>query len=879
MGEQNLTRDAALARSARLSDVSYGVALDLSGAPAGDPLFLSASQVEFSYRPPMEPDGSIADVPGELWVDLLAESLDAATLNGQDLPVGDYDGARLPLPAHLLSSRNTLVVRASCRYMRSGEGLHRFQDAQDGTTYLYTQMAVADARRVFACFDQPDLKASVTWSITTPSQWLVVANSPARPPSAAGPGTARWDFPPTAILPTYVMAFVAGPYAQITDTYHGPYGSLPLAVYCRAAMIEHLDVAEVLEITKSTLRFYERSFAAAYPFAKYDQVFVPEFNFGAMENPGVVMFREDTFVFRGGATIAQREQRAIVIAHEMAHMWFGDLVTMRWWDDIWLNESFAEWAGHHACAQGTKFSDAWVSFALARKAWAYRADQLPSTHPVAGEVPDLAAVYLTFDGITYAKGAAIIKALVAWVGEDDFLRAIRNYFAKYAWGNTQLADLLAELEFASGRDLTSWAQAWLRTTGADTLRVICELDECGNYRAVAVAAEPSRAADGTPSSRPHRIRLAAYDWSAPAQDGRGQRLAAAGAWELDIAAEVTPVPSLVGRPAVALLLPNSGDLTYAKLRLDSASLRVGRASVAALPDPLDRALVWGCLWDMVRDGELAAVAYLDTVTSNLGGEPNLATVTAILRQLPQTVFCYAADSEGLPTWLAGVTRAWLAAAPAGGDLQLAFARGFVRWAQPGADVAQLRDWLQGRDLLPGLAMDADLKWEIVVRLAALGEGDPVIARALSADDTMSGQRWAAQARAAQPTKAAKQAAWAALTGPETELSNAVAEQIITGFNYPEHAAVTAAYADSYFAEIPQIWSARSPALAHALAEGLFPGGAVSQKTVDAALALARRSDVPASLRRILLDGADEVVRALRARRARPATLEPGRERG
>lgn len=869
MGEANLTWAEAQARSSHVGNVRYHVALDLSGAATGDPLFSSDCQLEFSYQPALAkvvaPDEPAPEAADELWVDLLAESLLAATLNGVDLDVADYDGARVPLPSGMLAPTNKLVVRAACRYMRTGEGLHRFDDAQDGSTYLYTQMAIADARRVFACFDQPDLKASLTWTITAPRQWRVIANTTTPTPVPAGPGIARWEFPPTAVLPTYVMAFVAGPYAQLTDAYESQFGRVPLALFCRAAMVEHLDVVEILSVTKAGLAFYESAFSAPYPFPKYDQIFVPEFNFGAMENPGAVMFREDTFVFRGGATAAQREQRAIVICHEMAHMWFGDLVTMRWWDDIWLNESLAEWAGYQACAQATRFGQAWVSFALARKAWAYQADQLPSTHPVAGAVPDLAAVYLAFDGITYAKGAAIIKALVAWVGEATFLRALHAYFGKHAWGNTELTDLLAELEEASGRDLAVWAQAWLRTTGADTLRVIADVDGLGRYRQVHLAREASLGSDGTATPRPHRMRLAAYDWTSASEGGK-PRLERVGSWELDVSQSLTALPALAGRPTAPLLLPNSGDLTYAKLRLDPASLSVCRTSLSAVCDPLDRALVWGALWDMVRDGEFALVDYLDTVFANLGDEVESATITAVLRLLPQAVFTYVDDAGQLPTRIAAATRAWLAAAAEGSDLQLAFARGYVRWAQRGADAAALRGWLTGVDRPVGLALDAELRWEIVVRMAALGERGATIAQALAADDTMSGQRWAAQARAAQPTTQAKAAAWGALMQSE-ELSNTLVERTIAGFNYPDHAELTAPFAARYFAEILDIWLARSPATAHALAEGLFPAGAIGQETIDAACELAGRAEVPVNLRRILLDGADEVARALRARRA------------
>ena len=375
---------------------------------------------------------------------------------------------------------NTVVVTAQGKYMNTGEGLHRFIDPVDDQTYLYTQFESADARRMYACFEQPDLKATFTLTATAPARWKVISNSPMAQVTEHDNDTKTWEFEPTPIISTYITALVAGPYFEVRDEYSGPYGTYPLGIYCRQSLSQFLDSDEIFEVTRQGFTFFEDQFKVGYPFAKYDQLFVPEFNAGAMENAGCVTFLED-LIFRSRVTIAAYEQRANTILHELAHMWFGNLVTMTWWDDLWLNESFAEWAAHHANVHATRYNDAWTTFANLRKAWAYRQDQLPSTHPIAADMVDLDAVRVNFDGITYAKGASALRQLVAWVGEPEFMAGIGVYFNKHAWGNTQLNDLLTELEATSGRDLSDWTREWLQTSGVNLLRPIVTVNSEGKY--------------------------------------------------------------------------------------------------------------------------------------------------------------------------------------------------------------------------------------------------------------------------------------------------------------------------------------------------------------------------------------------------------------
>ncbi|NLG55632.1 MAG: aminopeptidase N, partial [Rhodococcus sp.] len=548
MNTANLTREETSRRAADIAVRSYRVEVDLRGAPNSERAsFPTRTTVEFS---------SLSDTT---WLDFIGESVESVTVNGTQIPV-HYDGARIRLSG--LAGENTVTVDAHARYSRSGEGLHRFTDPVDDATYLYTQYEPADARRVFACFEQPDLKGRFTFVVWAPQSWEVLSNQ-----QIALRSGECVTFEQTLPISTYITAIVAGPYHRVDAVWRGPRedgpseggdgedgdgeggggedeGELevPLGVLCRASLASSLDADDIVRVTRQCMDFYSRAFEYPYPFGKYDQVFVPEYNLGAMENPGCVTFTE-AYVFRGTATADQRQRRANTIAHEMAHMWFGDLVTMVWWDDLWLKESFADYMGSLVCAEATEFSDAWVAFANRRKAWAYVQDQLPTTHPVVATIDDLEAAKLNFDGITYAKGASVLKQLVAYVGRDAFFRGAQQYFRDHAFGNTTLDDLLTALSESSGRDLREWSRAWLETTGMST--VSWDGDAI-------VQTDP----------RPHRIAIGRYE---EAPDGTIERVSRI---DVDIDGERTAVDVA---PA-ALVLPNDDDLTYAKVRLDEHSL-------------------------------------------------------------------------------------------------------------------------------------------------------------------------------------------------------------------------------------------------------------------------------------------------------------------
>ena len=845
-GHENITRSEAHERAQHLQSQSYEVVLDLTG---DGPTFRSVTTASFGCRTP----GS------DSWIDLIAPNVHSVVLNGRELDLESVRyGARIILPG--LEAHNTVVVDADCAYMNTGEGLHRFVDPVDGETYLYTQFESADARRMYACFEQPDLKATFQLTVTAPAHWKVVSNAPSPDPEPAGDGIARWSFDPSARMSTYITALVAGPYAEVRDSYTGAYGTYPLGVFCRASLAQHLDADDILLITKQGFAFFEEQFKTPYPFGKYDQLFVPEFNAGAMENAGCVTFLED-LVFRSRVTDAAYEQRANTILHELAHMWFGDLVTMSWWDDLWLNESFAEWAAHYANVNATRFTDAWTTFANQRKAWAYRQDQLPSTHPIAADMVDLDSVRVNFDGITYAKGASALRQLVAWVGEPEFLAGLTRYFDKHAWGNTRLDDLLTELEATSGRDLSGWTEEWLRTSGVNLLRPQVSVDADGNYSAVSIVQEPPTAPEGiAPTLRSHRIRVGLYDL-------QGQALVRRDLIELDVTGATTPVPQLVGVRQPDMLLLNDDDLTFAKIRLDERSWHTAIEHIADLDSSLARALIWGAAWDMTRDAEASTGEYLSLVLSGIGRETDIGVVGIVLRQLRSAIDQFAAPehraayTERLATAMLDLARG----AEAGSDHQLAFTRVFAGTARTEAHLDVVAGLLDGSVVWDGLAVDTELRWHLLEQLVAAGRAlDEAIDAEVARDDTAAGRRHAAFAKAARPTAEAKEHAWADIV-LHTDLPNAMLNATMGGFIQPDQIDLLIPYRERYFAALPQVWEQRTMEMAQDITMAMYPFLLVDDETLEMTDAYLERTDLAAAQRRLLNEGRDGVVRARRAR--------------
>lgn len=848
MPGENLSRDEAQERAALLSVEGYEVSLDLRSAvgdAGGEPrTFRSVTTIRFRC----------ADPGATSFADLVAPSVTALSLNGRDLdPSEVFDGSRIVLED--LAADNELVVDAQCAYSRTGEGLHRFVDPEDGEVYLYTQYEPADSRRVFANFEQPDLKAPFRFEVRAPEGWTVWSNG------AGERHDGVWRFAETKPISTYITAVVAGPYHYVTDTYErtfedGTRLEIPLGAMCRKGLAPYFDSDDVFLVTKQGLDFFHDHFDYPYPFGKYDQAFVPEYNLGAMENPGLVTFREE-FIFRGKVTRASYERRANVVLHEMAHMWFGDLVTMVWWDDLWLKESFADFMGTFSMVEATRFTDGWITFANNRKSWAYRADQLPSTHPITADIRDLEDAKLNFDGITYAKGASVLKQLVAYVGRDAFLEGARRYFKRNAYGNTRLGDLLSVLEETSGRDMAAWSRAWLQTAGVNSLTPQVLLDGEGRVDELAIVQE---APESHPEVRPHRVAVGLYRRSA---GGAVERYARA---EVDVDGPRTVVGELAGAEAPELVLVNDEDLTYCKIRFDENSLVTLRGHLGDIADPLARALCWSALWNLTRDAILPARDFVDLVLRFAGQESDIGVLQMLHAWANSALTYYAAPDwreEGGRLLADGAVRELRLAEP-GSQQQLAWARFVAAVASGPAELQLLRGLLEGTAKIDGLEVDQELRWAFLEPLAAHGVADEsVLAAELARDDTASGKRHQVRCLAARPSAAVKAQAWASVVESDT-LSNALVEATIAGFDQPSQRELTAPYAEKYFAAIERVWADRSIQIGMDVVRGLFPSSQDSPATLDATDAwLSAHEDAPPALRRLVVEARDDLARTLR----------------
>ncbi|MHC0433059.1 aminopeptidase N [Streptomyces sp. O3] len=851
MPGENLSRDEARERAALLSVDGYEVALDLRSAVGdvegeGEPrTFRSVTTLRFRCAEP----------GAATFVDLIAPSVTAVSLNGQDLDPGAvFDGSRITLED--LRAENVLVVDARCAYSRTGEGMHRFVDPEDGEVYLYTQYEPADCRRVFATFEQPDLKAPFRFEVRAPEGWTVWSNG------AGDVVDGVWRFAETKPISTYITAIVAGPYHYVTDRYTRTFGDgttleIPLGAMCRKGLAPYFDADDVFLVTKQGLDFFHDHFDYPYPFGKYDQAFVPEYNLGAMENPGCVTFREE-FVFRGKVTEAAYERRANVILHEMAHMWFGDLVTMRWWDDLWLKESFADFMGSFSLVNATRFTNGWITFANNRKAWAYRADQLPSTHPVTADIHDLQDAKLNFDGITYAKGASVLKQLVAYAGQDAFLEGARRYFKRHAYGNTRLEDLLSVLAETSGRDMAAWSRSWLQTAGVNSLTPVATYDAHGRITELAVLQE---AVDSWPELRPHRVAVGLYRRS---RDGELARYARA---EVDVDGPRTVVAELAGAERPDLILVNDDDLTYCKIRFDERSLGTLREHLGEMTDPLARALCWSALWSLTRDALMPARDFVDLVLRFAGRESDIGVLQMLHTWARTALTHYAAPQwreEGGRLVAEGALHELRVAEP-GSQHQLTWARFFATVASSEADLQLLRGLLDGTAKIDGLDVDQELRWSFLEPLAVHGVADEgVLAAELARDDTASGERHQTRCLAARPSAAVKAQAWARVVESDA-LSNALVEATIAGFAQPSQRELVAPYATRYFEAIERVWDERSIQIGMHVVRGMFPALQDDAGTLDATDAwLAAHAGAAPALRRLVLESRDDLARALRA---------------
>ncbi|WP_080793689.1 aminopeptidase N [Corynebacterium pacaense] len=858
MTSTNLTRQEAAQRSQMLKVDNYNVSLDLT---MGEEFFSSTTVATFTVRE-----------QGDTFIDLRAATVDEVRLDNESirdaavtLGTDGYDDTPGLLLEGLTIGQHTLRVAATIPYSRTGEGLHRFVDPADNEIYLYTQFETADAKRMFACFDQPDLKATYDLSIRTPKGWRVISNAE-QTVSSQNPDfdthVSRIDYP----LSTYLVAVCAGPYHEIVDTWSGTLHhhpetpsdqptdlTVPLGIYCRRSLAPHLDAERLFTETKQGFDWYHRNFGVAYPFGKYDQIFVPEFNAGAMENAGAVTIR-DEYIFSSKATRYRYERRADTVLHELAHMWFGDLVTMQWWDDLWLNESFATWSAAISQAEETEYDTAWVTFANVEKSWAYQQDQLPSTHPVFSDGYDIETVDQNFDGITYAKGASVLKQLQAYVGREEFLAGVRRHFAGHAWGNATFDDLLSALEASSGRDLSNWADQWLKTTGINTLSARFQVSD-GRYTDFAVVQEGE-------VLRTHRIAVGLYTL-ADATVTRTHRV------EVDVEGTSTSIAELVGVEQADFVLVNDDDLTYALLGLDGDSLEFIVSNIDRFADPMPRTLAWSAAWEMTRGGEMKARDFVALVARGARAETEIAVLERILMQAASAVRNYAD-----PEWARTKGNDLLATALLDGareaepdsDTQLAFIQALAKVRLNDAAAEFFRQLLDGR--IDGLTVDSDLRWWALTALIAHGDiDDPedAVAEELIRDRSSSSYVASLRALAAIPTAEVKATVYAEVTALDNRLSNLESRHKIEGLTFTGSGELLQPFNERFFEIADGVWADFSGEMALRTLTGIYPSWDISAAGLERAdLFLSR--DHATGLARIVSEERDRVARALRLRR-------------
>ena len=839
----NIKQAEAIERSALVKVKSYRIDLDLT---TGAENFRVITTISFAG---LKPGAST-------YIDCVGSKVISASLNGVDFDP-NFDGETIYIPE--IAAENVLVIEHDGVYSNTGEGLHRFVDPVDNEVYLYTQFETGDARRMYACFDQPDQKATFTISTITPKHWEVISNYGIESTKGLDGDRKFIQFAQSQVISTYVTAIVAGPYTSVHDEYKGE-KTIPLGIYARKSFFQYVDAENIFEVTKQGFAYFEKTFGLAYPFGKYDQIAVAEYNWGAMENVGCVTFHEDVLIFRSKVTERNYVSRATTIHHEMAHMWFGDLVTMKWWDDLWLNESFAEWASYQSVSESTKYKQAWTEFNSLRKNWAYRVDQLTTTHPIATEMVDLDAVRTNFDGISYAKGASVLQQLVAHVGRDNFIKGLRLYFAKHAFGNTTLKDLIDQLEAASGRDLTPWVSTWLRTAGVNTLRPVIEVSG-DTYASISIQQEVPTMPVGSTELRSHRLHVGLFDIV-------GDKLTRRTSVELDVEGALTEVKALASAKVADLVLINDKDQTYAKLRFDHRSIATMKSHLGSLDDSLARGLIWASLWDSCRDGELSATDYVTIALNALKSESDISIVSATLMQIDTAIWAYANPTkrDALRAHVGQSVEALLDASAAGSDHQMAFARAFANFAFTPAHYDRIKAILDGS--INGLVIDAEIRWYIFICGVKRGLFDPADIQAESKkDETAHGKQYTARANASMPSKDAKLKAFNSIT--TDNLSNTIHSYTCLGFNENIHHDVLADFVDPYFDSMLKVWETKGYEIAETTATLLFPTWVITPETLAKTehWLNVTGKDAAHSLRRAITEGRDAMARALKARSA------------
>ncbi|MDQ3449084.1 MAG: aminopeptidase N [Chloroflexota bacterium] len=842
-----LTQVEAIERAGRVSEVAYTLNIDFGLG-------------QRSYRGECLIAFSVQDTSRSLFVDFKGGAIEQLTVNGAAV-MPQRQGDRIIIPADLLTERMRVEVRYENAYDTGGDGLHHFLDPEDGQEYIYSNFQPFSAHRLFPCFDQPDIKATYELTVDAPLDWKVVSSDQlASQAEAQVDGRRRHRFSRTPRFSTYLLALVAGPYHVIRR--QRPDG-IELGLYCRRSLAQKLavDADEIFQVTEQGFDFYSELFDQAYPFSKYDQLFMPEFNIGAMENVGAVTFSE-SYVFRDPPTESQRQGRGEVILHELAHMWFGNLVTMRWWDDLWLNESFASYISYLALTKATRFTGAWRAFTTDMKRWAYHQDQLPTTHPIAGEAPDTDSAFLNFDGITYGKGAAVLKQLVATIGHNGFRDGLRVYFRRHAWDNATLADFLAALEEGSGHELAEWSRLWLETASVNTIEARWTTSE---GRITSLELEQS-ASEAHPVLRPHSLRIALLSATDPG--------AAPHALEASIQGPRAEVAEAAGWPSPVLVFPNHDDHAYAKVRLDATSLAFVRDRMAEVTDPLLRELLWMSLWEMVRDGALPSPEYLDIIRRQVIHEPDPELIQSILSRALATLRRF--DPEGVreseASLLVQTTMAALLTAREG-DARIAWLRGAIVAAASARDLQPLFALVDGSSALPAALVDQQMRWDMAIKAVAFDMADATerISVEGARDGSDRGQRARIQAVAARPDAASKQEVWERIHG-EGYGSFHLTRAAMQGFLWPSQVELLKPFEAAFLAEVRGVFTTRDHPFAEAYMALLFPDHVPHPALVaEGRRMLAALHDEEVLIRRELHEKLDDLARALGVREVAEAT--------
>jgi aminopeptidase N len=851
---KGLSQEAATARASWVSKVHYDLQFALS---AEDKHFTGVSTLNFTLKNLVRP----------LTIDFNGGDVRKVEVNGKDIAI-DYNDMFITIPVETLKNgRNKVVVAFAHPYSDSGAGLYRFKDPADNRTYLYSDFEPYDANRLFPCFDQPDLKATYAVDVIAPQAWKVITSNHASKVTQAAPGKRRWIFPKSEKFSTYIFSLHAGPYVEWTDTYKG----MPLGLYARHSMAQYVDVEEWMTVTKQGFGYFNKYFAYKYPFHKYDQLIVPDFNAGAMENVGAVTFSE-RYIPRSKSTLKQRLDRADVILHEMAHMWFGNLTTMKWWDDLWLNESFASLMSVMALSQATEFKDGWLDFYQGYKQWAYWEDQLVTTHPIEAKVPNTAQAFANFDGITYGKGASSLKQVAYYLGATQFRNGTRRYFKNHAFSNATRKDFVGALAKASGKNLNAWTKEWLQRAGLNTLSADYA---CSNGK-ISRFSLKQEAPSELPTLRSHRTAIGLFY----EKDGKVQ--ATRVAENVAYRGATTQVKKLLGAKCPLMVFPNYDDHDYVKVRLDERTLNAAKEKLSSVTRELDRAMLWMTMWEMVQHADFPVSEYAELVQKHLPAEKNLQIQTKIA----QTVYGRRLHSAAILSYLGGVdpvlkehqlmmrknfstffAKLRDAAAP-GSDAQKLWFDSWVRVAFAKNDADQLESALRGKTRFKGLELDQDRRWALIKQMSRAGHkrAAKYIKNESKRDKSRRGQTSAIGATVLSPMAKSKQLWLNEIGNIDTKKSLAELRAAMDNIFPPEQDIARRAWSAQYLNKLPAFAKKRAPEFLGPFAQKMVPAGCRDEDSQDLEKFVRNNATLdPVALKKVRV-ALQENVRCVKVRR-------------